>query len=138
MTSICRIPLQPNHAPPKLDCIIQDGYMIVQVPLNTPIFDTTDLCQYPCCRMHVASSMRSQNRLQYCDDHAQYARRMQKMNYKRQSEKIESGLCARRDCNNTRAPNKKKPGVLGRCCIEHAKQCNTRAKLSYQRRKQKV
>jgi hypothetical protein len=135
MTAICRIYLQPNHAPPKLDYIIQDDYMIVQVPPNTPIFDTTDLCQYPCCRQHVATGMHSQKRLHYCDEHSQYARRMQKINYRRQSEKIKTGLCARRDCTNRRAPNKKKLGTMGRCCTEHARQSNERAKLSYQRRK---
>ena len=136
MTSICRIPLQPNHAPPKLDCTIHDGYMIVQVPLGTPIFDTADLCRYPGCRKRVAIGLSRETKLQYCDGHAQYARDMQRKNYARQQDKIKNtGLCAQRNCNTPRKPNSKKKGALGRFCVEHARLSNERAKKSYRKRK---
>ena len=69
---------------------------------------------------------------------ADYSRKMQKKNYLRQQEKMKKGLCARRDCKKPRAPiEQKRPGTLARCCAEHARQRNLRAKLSYQRRKRK-
>jgi hypothetical protein len=60
---------------------------------------------------------------------------MQRQNYAKQQDKIKTGLCARRDCLNPRAPNKKDSQRLGRVCAKHALQNNERARVHYLKQK---
>ena len=133
MTSICRIPIQEGHPLPKLDCIVKGGFWIVQVPTDTPILESNDLCSYPRCRQRTTTGTHMQ-RVQYCDEHVKYSREMQKKNYANGQRKIDAGLCVRHGCRNQRAPNKKRSG-LGRCCAEHAALCNEKAKIAYRNNK---
>ena len=133
MTAICRIPILEGHEIPKLDCTLENGYLIVHVPVNTPIFDANELCCYPRCRQLTTTGIHMQ-KVQYCDDHVKYSRLMQKKNYANRQHKVPAGLCVRHGCCNQRAPNKRRPG-LGRCCAEHAALCNERAKQAYRNTK---
>ena len=135
MTTVCRIPIEEGAALPELDYIIEAGYMLVRVPADAPILDSNDLCHYPRCRKRTAVGTHCQM-LQYCDDHSKYSRTMQKRNYANGQRKIESGLCVRHGCQNERAPNKRRPGQLGRCCIYHAAMSNDKAKKNYRDRAQ--
>ena len=129
MTAICRIPVLENNVLPKLDCTVEDGYMIVYVPTGTPVFDTNELCHYPRCRKQVTIGTHLQ-RLQYCFEHSEYSRKMQKQNYANRKRKMDAGICVRHGCFNSRAPNKRRPG-LGRCCEEHAAMSAAKAKMAY-------
>ena len=133
MTAICRIPIQEGHALPEIDYIVEDGYMVVHVPADTPISDSNELCHYPRCRKRTTLGIHMQQ-VQYCEEHVQYSRLMQKKNYANGQRKMDAGLCVRHGCKNSRGPNKRRPG-LGRCCVEHAAICNEKAKLAYRNNK---
>ena len=130
MTTVCRIPIEDGKDIPRLDFITQDGYIHVRVPNDTQILDSDELCKYPRCRKRTAVGTHCQ-KLQYCEDHSSYSRTMQRRNYANGQRKIESGLCVRHGCQNQRAPHKRKPGQLGRCCIYHAAMSNDKAKKNY-------
>lgn len=133
MAALCRIPLLDNNILPKLDYTIQDGYMIVRVPVGTPVYDTDELCRYQRCRNLVTTGAHEQA-LQYCNEHAEYSRKMQKQNYENRKRKMEAGYCVRHGCFNPRAPTKRSSG-FGRCCLEHAAQSAAKAKLMYRKNK---
>ena len=78
--------IQEGHALPKIDCIVEDGYMIVHVPADTPIFDSNELCHYPRCRKRTTLGIHMQQ-VQYCEEHVQYSRLMQRRTMQMDNEK---------------------------------------------------
>ena len=133
MNIICRIPLKSGENVPQLECVLEDGFMVVCAPPSVEIVDAIELCQHMRCRTHVAKGVNGQN-LNHCEEHAAYYRSMQRQNYTKNNLKNELGLCAYQGCNNLQAQNRK-TGNVGRCCTEHAEKLNQASKTAYKRRK---
>ena len=108
--------------------------MVIQVPNDVQLEDTSELCGFPRCRGRVAVGIRG-SLTQYCDEHCIYSRKMQHQKYQKKKSKLDKGLCVVYDCERPRAPARRRPGVLGRCCTEHAETLNIRSKDMYNRRK---